>query len=631
MFRVHIRSTVPSLALHKLKEIKMQAVIDKANLLENRSTHAFHIAQPLDLNSNLLKAPAEGAAIGCQNSCSQYSPETPSEVHTSLSSFPWDRSFLNVLGHHCITSAVRDCQNTECLRKRARVDETLPNSGFFGGDWDSFRKWAIVAICCLRYQEETSDLETAKITTKGNNEKSTQSLCSILYKCVQLLESWKVKHLGFEGILRGKRKDHKVNLFGVCEVIFWISQAIKKTSSWNSSSLPNWDVAFIPQHIVIPTVLQTAVYVSHQGYCPTRLWNLIKASDRQEVDLPAIAYFARRLHRDLGYKHSNCTEDYCPFNDDNSTLVEQLHKCEQGPCKEVVFLPTEVEQAVTQDLPAVWSLKQPSAVDCWQGKYIAISHVWADGTGVGLKRPGNVNSCLWDYFANVAERLGCQGIWWDTICMPITRDSRQKVISNMHENYERAEYTVVHDTSLAEFEWRDDGTPCIALALSPWFTRGWTALELYLSKKVVVLFKDPDRSSSKPLLKDLDLEILAQDIAFAHPGHWLVSCIIQRLRCQKRNEALDIQGLLAILQPRTTSWARDRMIIAGLIVRPPAFNSTDPPKLITRKFFTRSDGSRPQPYSMAVLHKQIREHGHGAQRRYTIYDLIGLRSQSGSS
>lgn len=83
----------------------------------------------------------------------------------------------------------------------------------------------------------------------------------------------------------------------------------------------------------------------------------------------------------------------------------------------------------------------------------------------------------------------------------------------------------MHDETLIEFEWKDDGTPCLALVLSAWFTRGWTALELYVSDKVVVLFKNPNSTGGKPLLKDLDKDIIAQDIVYAHPAHWLASLL----------------------------------------------------------------------------------------------------------
>lgn len=48
-------------------------------------------------------------------------------------------------------------------------------------------------------------------------------------------------------------------------------------------------------------------------------------------------------------------------------------------------------------------------------RYMAISHVWADGTGKG-NTPGRVNECLFDFFARLARSrdLRCHGIWWES-------------------------------------------------------------------------------------------------------------------------------------------------------------------------------------------------------------------------
>jgi hypothetical protein len=42
--------------------------------------------------------------------------------------------------------------------------------------------------------------------------------------------------------------------------------------------------------------------------------------------------------------------------------------------------------------------------------YIVISHVWSNGTGVGIKQSGYVNSCLFSYFADVAKSLDCDSL-----------------------------------------------------------------------------------------------------------------------------------------------------------------------------------------------------------------------------
>lgn len=109
------------------------------------------------------------------------------------------------------------------------------------------------------------------------------------------------------------------------------------------------------------------------------------------------------------------------------------------------------------------------------GGYVAISHVWSDGTGA---EKGWVNPCMLEYFEQIAENAGCKALWWDSISIPTNPILRAEAIRDMHLNFQNAKVTVVHDLYVAKYPWSDDGSPCIALALSPWFTRGWTALEL---------------------------------------------------------------------------------------------------------------------------------------------------------
>jgi hypothetical protein len=94
--------------------------------------------------------------------------------------------------------------------------------------------------------------------------------------------------------------------------------------------------------------------------------------------------------------------------------------------------------------------------------------------------------------------------------------------------------------------------------MSPWFSRGWTSLELANSSKVKVLFK----GSNGPLVKDLDEDILAK------PGekserHCIASSVIRNLRTKGIGK---INQLLSVLSPRHTSWPRDVAIISGHLV-----------------------------------------------------------------
>lgn len=70
----------------------------------------------------------------------------------------------------------------------------------------------------------------------------------------------------------------------------------------------------------------------------------------------------------------------------------------------------------------------------------------------------------------------------------------------MHLNYDYARVTLVHDRFLRMIPFTEPRTACLAIILSSWFTRSWTALELAKSHKVKITFKDS--------IKDLDEDIL---------------------------------------------------------------------------------------------------------------------------
>lgn len=94
--------------------------------------------------------------------------------------------------------------------------------------------------------------------------------------------------------------------------------------------------------------------------------------------------------------------------------------------------------------------------------------------------------------------------------------------------------------------------------MSPWFSRGWTALELAKSPKVKVISKGP----YGPLKKDLDEQILEKMEEPDGPRQ-KASQIIKHLR---QGIALTLKSILEVLGPRHTSWPKDRAIISGLLV-----------------------------------------------------------------
>ncbi|KAK4224278.1 hypothetical protein QBC38DRAFT_515408 [Podospora fimiseda] len=502
--------------------------------------------------------------------------------------------FLSQLAYLCIEARVRRCEHGACVTTKKPMSITAPRC-----DWAAFREWALVSMSCQAGMGESEKLSQAHT----HLARAISGCCMILKR--NLVPPHKKMNRRYGIVDKQSGKSQQINVVDVANVIYWMAR-IQSQIGIGPKNLDRWGDRFLPSNITLPAIEKAAQDGEDMGICKNRLWSLINVSDRKQNDLPDIVaalvpYQASLQHKD----HEFCTPSKCQWAQMNSTSVTQLHKCiggkggrrqgasestasarRPGPrfsspgmestCYEKKY-PTELlETALELGKSTAWMLNSPKLSGPGV-PYVAISHVWSDGTGIGLQDAGTVNSCLFDYFADIAAKLDCRGIWWDALSIPVQPKARSKALNMMHANYANADYTVVHDTYLVNFPWKDDGSPCIALVLSTWFTRGWTALELAMSKRVKVLFKDPSRHATGPVIKDLDQDVLARGPGVSSRAHWLATTLIRRLRKPIDN----VGDLLAILSCRSTSWARDRAIIAALLAGVPDCNFTLGESLIT--------------------------------------------------
>lgn len=289
--------------------------------------------------------------------------------------------------------------------------------------------------------------------------------------------------------------------------------------------------------------------------CRNRVWEGTRSVECKKRDQFLQIPDAAKVEQTGSHEgHDQCTFDFCEHSRLDFTGVPQRHEsCTENQCATKRFDTLVLEKAIEAGMPTAWKLAETSVIEPPQ-PYMAISHVWSDGTGAGAWPPGQVNQCLYDFFKKIAEQFQCEGIWWDTVCIPIGKAARSKAIVNIHRNYEDARITLVHDGFLRNWEWVSPEIACFAIIISPWFSRGWTALELAKSRKVKVIFKGPQG----PVIKDLDEDILAKD--GASPRHLVASRVIENLR---QRGVAGLNGLLTVLGPRHTSWPRDVAIISG--------------------------------------------------------------------
>ncbi|KAJ6031165.1 hypothetical protein N7540_001897 [Penicillium herquei] len=291
--------------------------------------------------------------------------------------------------------------------------------------------------------------------------------------------------------------------------------------------------------------------------CPNRVWAV--AGEKLPDLLPQNTqmFSQHKIRKDHDNVHQSCNFEFCEYSQRDFTAVQQRHECKDASCMQMRGrFPREIlYHAASSGSSTVWNLAGNAMLEPPR-PYMAVSHVWSDGTGAGAWEDGTVNECLYNFFREIAEQFLCEGIWWDTICIPREKAARNKAIQNIQSNYQSARITLVHDSFLRNWNWNPE-TACFGILMSPWFSRGWTALELANSRKVKVIFKGP----SGPVIKDLDEEILAKTDERDGPRKE-ASRMIQSLR----KEITSLNDLLTVLGPRYTSWPKDLAIISALLV-----------------------------------------------------------------
>ncbi|KAF3912479.1 hypothetical protein ABW20_dc0104952 [Dactylellina cionopaga] len=475
----------------------------------------------------------------------------------------------NRLAELCRGAEIRTCSNEECSRVRARLEKTAPTC-----KWSRFREWAITLLAC-----QACSTDEQKLT------KAHFHLLAAIFILRNLL--WQYSDDGTDSsrpiedfIIEANGNKEQIDIFDLYEVLYWML-TIQSHMGLEVGVQAKWGPNSVPKSVVKPAAKAAWEIASKVGICQYRLQKLIDATERKEGDLPGLMATASKYPQ-LGHSrvgpgspdfdpdlyHATCTPQRCPPNQADTTIKAQLHKCDPShreSCYNVQYLVDDLEESIENQGVSAWSIyeRHPATV---ADKVIAISHVWIDGTGIGngpdptnRKNMGLVHQCLDKFWRDIVARLGCTAFWWDTISLPTSPAIRTREINGMHRKYSAATHVVVHDNYLVNFDWDDDGSPCIALVLCSWFTRGWTSLELHAANSVKVLYKGSDPMN--PVIKDLDDDILAVDPKYATRAYWMASAIIRRLRRQVKSTT----DMLSILRPRETCKRQDRTIIAGLL------------------------------------------------------------------
>ena len=503
------------------------------------------------------------------------SPDNDS-LDDSSSDKSFDTSILfSRLQNLCLKARVTECSFESCQAIRRRLESVVPPCNA----WPNFRNWFLTASAC----------QISLIT----NDFLWLSLFTIQHAMFMFDDLWQEM----------QDPQNEDLAFEISE-IFWFYRTYIQPSLTISNDKYRDPRGILAKERQLPSMSfdfdQKLYYKASQRalaaaialkICRKRLWDLIFMAERRHGDISAIMSIVQSSSNPAMFAHKghdDCTPEYCELANENSTVKRQLHKCPGQSCGSVRFPVRKIVKIILDGRRIAWKMtKRPKGImmpkvfmrpelvgiadrdinnEIHASKTLAISHVWSDGTGVGVKRPGEVNKCLVAFFFDVARELGCSELWWDAICVPTAESEEEKkarriAISQMHENFADAKHVLIHDEYLLQVDWAEDGSPAVALVLSPWFSRGWTALELSVARSVKVMYRDP-KNRNGYVIKDLGKDVLAHR-SFERLGHIAASKLTQRLVGQPPS----LMDLITIMSTRSTSWDRDRLAIAALLAR----------------------------------------------------------------
>jgi len=141
---------------------------------------------------------------------------------------------------------------------------------------------------------------------------------------------------------------------------------------------------------VSPTKIVEAVERATRDFklCPNCVWAVAGSLPQREQNLPLLIPPTERIKQVMHHKvHEQCTFDFCEYSRLDFTSVAQRHEsssCANYPCgrHQDLFPTTILEAAVNAGHPTAWKLDGKSMIEPPQ-RFMAISHVWSDGTGTG--------------------------------------------------------------------------------------------------------------------------------------------------------------------------------------------------------------------------------------------------------
>ena len=292
--------------------------------------------------------------------------------------------------------------------------------------------------------------------------------------------------------------------------------------------------------------------------------------------------------------HTKCTEYVCSATQIDLKTYHVGHRVDDCQCGDALAVDSDEITKILFDgdkipllrfVGGLQDLRVEIVESTPKSKYIAISHVWADG--LGNPRANALHRCklhhLRELVAGVANEASPQEdlaspsaplIWIDTLCCPAMEgDGKNKGIEKIYNVYEKAEHVLVLDSELMSYavQPQDISEQAMRIFTSPWVRRLWTLQEGALANSLYFQFADKAISVQKlytmfpeAMVVSLQHQSLCMDFV---QEYWNLQGFFHGIKNSDGTVTRDLGYLDRALQFRGVSVATDEPLCIGALMQ----------------------------------------------------------------
>ena len=318
------------------------------------------------------------------------------------------------------------------------------------------------------------------------------------------------------------------------------------------------------------------------GWCPSQIEIMVASP----ASLQSMYFFASMHDSVSAGRHELCGSTKCvAYQTDLKNYVTR-HATKDCSCDELYVNTSRLDAVLTTGALALLRIREAEMFDDLavevvpsqpDSRYLAFSHVWADG--LGNDKANALPRCqllrLRKYTQSLEAKLNPNDqqtellFWCDTLCCPADPgEGKNRVLAQMKTIYERATCVLVVDASirLCESEAMAPEETCARILASGWMRRLWTFQEGALSAdKGRLWFQFHDQA--------VDFRSLWQEIVRVNSG-WgrkgLTTDILVRMRLLndffRRETGADLNTVDAALRYRSVSVPSDEPLLIGTLL-----------------------------------------------------------------